>query len=241
MADGSRSKHFAIKLVPTCAYLMWAVATFYSKNPFSYLIWPTFMIISNIFKRYCFWALLMALGFSLSGCSKQDTPAAPAAVTAIAPAQMYDAVAKDGKGFTAGALMSAQTVYVLFDAQCPHCGALWNASLPLQKKVKFVWIPVSLMNPNSTLQGAALLNAANPVELMAAHEAALLAGNGGMMTDANPSAEAQASVKSNTLLFNSLGATSVPYMVAKNARTGAVVTNAGALQTPALATFLGVE
>ena len=160
---------------------------------------------------------------------------------AIAPAQSYDAVAKDGKGFTAGTLMSTQTVYVLFDAQCPHCGALWNASLPLQKKVKFVWIPVSLMNPKSTLQGAALLTAANPVELMTAHETALLAGTGGMMADANPSAEAQAAIKSNTQLFNSLGATSVPYIVAKNARTGAVVTKSGALQTPALAAFLGVD
>ena len=165
---------------------------------------------------------------------------APAAA-ATAPAQAYDVVANGGKGFTAGALMSAQTVYVLFDAQCPHCGMLWNASQPLQKKVKFVWIPVSLMNPKSTLQGAALLSAANPAELMTAHETALLAGHGGMIADGNPSADAQAAIKSNTQLFNSLGATSVPYIVAKNARTGAVVTNAGALQTPALAAFLGVD
>ena len=185
--------------------------------------------------------LLLALGAGLAGCTKQDTPATQSASAAIAPAQSYDAVAKDGKGFTAGALMSAQTAYVLFDAQCPHCGALWNASLPLQKKVKFVWIPVSLMNPKSTLQGAALLTAANPVELMTAHETSLLAGTGGMVADANPSAEAQAAIKSNTQLFNSLGATSVPYVVAKNARTGAVVTNSGALQTPALAAFLGVD
>ena len=185
-------------------------------------------------------AAALALGLGLASCSKQDTPAA-AAAAAISPAQSYDAVAKDGKGFTAGAMMSAQTVYVLFDAQCPHCGMLWNASEPLQKKVKFVWIPVSLMNPKSTLQGAALLTAANPVELMSAHESALLAGNGGMIADANPSPESQAAIKSNTQLFNSLGATSVPYIVAKNARTGTVVTNSGALQTPALAAFLGLD
>ena len=199
------------------------------------------MITLNVLKRHCLLALLLTLGFGMSGCSKQDTSAALTTAAAIAPAQMFDAVAKDGKGFTVGAMMSAQTVYVLFDAQCPHCGMLWNASLPLHKKLKFVWIPVSLMNPKSTLQGAALLNAANPAELMAAHEAALLAGNGGMMADASPSAEAQAFIKSNTLLFNSLGATSVPFIVAKNARTGSVITNAGALQTSALATFLGVE
>jgi thiol:disulfide interchange protein DsbG len=203
------------------------------------------MTLSTDFARFRVSALAPVLALLLSmgllGCTKQDTAATPAAATAIAPAQSYDALAKDGKGFTAGAMMSAQTAYVLFDPQCPHCGALWNASLPLQKKVKFVWIPVSLMNPKSTLQGAALLTAANPVELMTSHEAALLAGNGGMIADANPSAEAQAAMKANTLLFNSIGATSVPYIVAKNANTGAVVTNSGALQTPALAAFLGVE
>lgn len=199
------------------------------------------MIHSNLSQRVCFLALALGLSLSLASCSKQDTPTAPAAVTAVAPTQSYDVVAKDGKGFTAGALMSAQTVYVLFDAQCPHCGALWNASLPLQKKVKFVWIPVSLMNSKSTLQGAALLTAANPVEMMNAHEAALLAGTGGMIADANPTAESQAAIKSNTQLFNSLGATSVPYIVAKKVGSGAVVTNSGALQTTALAAFLGVD
>jgi len=192
--------------------------------------------------RSPFLALTLIIGAGLAGCSKQDGPTtAPATTAAVAPAQSYDVLAKDGKGFTAGAMMSAQTAYVLFDPQCPHCGALWKASLPLQKKVKFVWIPVSLMNPKSTLQGAALLTAANPVELMTAHETALSAGNGGMVADANPTADAQAAIKSNTLLFNSLGATSVPYIVTKNARNGQVVTNSGALQTPALAAFLGVD
>jgi thiol:disulfide interchange protein DsbG len=199
------------------------------------------MTISNFSPRLCLSAVALVLSLGLASCSKQDTPAAPTTAAAVAPAQSYDALAKDGKGFTAGAMMSTQTAYVLFDPQCPHCGALWKASLPLQKKVKFVWIPVSLMNPNSTLQGAALLTAANPVEMMTAHETGLMAGNGGMIADANPSAEAQATIKANTLLFNSLGATSVPYIVAKNASTGAVVTNSGALQTPALAAFLGVE
>ena len=195
----------------------------------------------NLPARVWLSVIVMTVFVALTGCSRQDAAPGPAGAAAVPVAQSYDAVAKDGKGFTAGALMSAQTVYVLFDAQCPHCGALWNASLPLQKKVKFVWVPVSLMNPKSTLQGAALLSAANPAELMSAHEAALLAGNGGMMADPNPTAEAQAAIKSNTLLFNSLGATSVPYIVAKNMRSGSVVTNAGALQTPELATFLGVD
>ena len=196
----------------------------------------------NFSHRLSLLAASLALAAAFTGCSKQDTPASPTAAAAVvAPAQSYDALAKDAKGFTAGALMSTQTAYVLFDPQCSHCGKLWNASLPLQKKVKFVWIPVSLMNPKSTLQGAALLTAANPVEMMMVHETSLLAGAGGMTADANPSAESQAAIKSNTLLFNSLGATSVPYIVAKNARTGTVMTRAGAMPTAELAAFLGAD
>jgi thiol:disulfide interchange protein DsbG len=48
-------------------------------------------------------------------------------------------------------------------------------------------------------------------------------------------------IKKNTLLFNSMGVESVPYIVAKNARTGQVITNNGALSTAALADFLGIE
>ena len=206
------------------------------------LICAPVMTHLNFSHRLCFLAASLALAAAFTGCSKQDTPAAPTAAAAVvAPAQSYDALAKDAKGFTAGALMSTQTAYVLFDPQCSHCGKLWNASLPLQKKVKFVWIPVSLMNPKSTLQGAALLTAANPVEMMMVHETSLLAGAGGMTADANPSAESQAAIKSNTLLFNSLGATSVPYIVAKNARTGTVMTRAGAMPTAELAAFLGAD
>ncbi len=190
---------------------------------------------------FVFAALAIALFMGLAACSKQDATSAPAAATAIAPADSYDAIAKQGKGFTAGAMMSAQTVYVMFDPQCPHCGALWNASIPLQKKVKFVWIPVSLMNAKSTPQGAALLSSANPVEAMTAHENALLGGGSGMSASSSMSPETEAAIKTNTQLFNSLGATSVPYIVAKDARTGKVVTNSGALPTAALTAFLGVE
>ena len=187
-------------------------------------------------------AALLPLAIGLTACSKQDASltASPAAAS-VAPSASYDTVASQGKGFTAGALMSTQIAYVLFDPQCPHCGALWNASLPLQSKMKFVWVPVSLMNSKSTPQGAALLTSANPVQAMTAHETALLAGGSGMSAPSSMTPESEAAIKSNTLLFNSLGATSVPFIVAKNARTGEVVTNSGALQTAALATFLGVD
>lgn len=188
---------------------------------------------------------------ALAACSKPDTSATTAATTAASaaaasatalakPEQRYEAVAEQGKGFTVGALMGANTVYVLFDPQCPHCGHLWEASLPLHSKAKFVWMPVAIMNGKSAPQGAALLTAANPTEAMSAHEKLILAGSGGSSASASVATEIEQAIKKNTALFTSLGADSVPYIVAKNARTGQVVTRGGALDTAALAEFLGL-
>ncbi len=182
--------------------------------------------------------IVAACALVLTGCSQQDAPTKP---TAVATAQSYDAVVAQGKGFTVGAMMSANAVYVLFDPQCPHCGHLWEASKPLLKKVKFIWVPVSIINGNSAPQGAALLSTANPMELMSTHETSILAGTGGLPTAAGASPEVELAIKKNTLLFNSMGVESVPYIVAKNARTGQVITNNGALSTAALADFLGIE
>ena len=186
------------------------------------------------------------LALTIAGCSKQESANPPAAGTAAPsqsalPAQPYDAVAAQGKGFTVGAMMSTQTVYVMFDPQCPHCGHLWEASLPLQKKVKFVWVPVAFISPKSAPQGAALLSAANPGEAMTEHEKSILGGTGGMAAASNVSAEMEAAIKTNTTLFNQLKVDSVPYVLAKNMKTGQMVTNTGAMSTAALAEFLGVD
>jgi thiol:disulfide interchange protein DsbG len=186
---------------------------------------------------------LVAAVAGLAACSKTEEPATSAAAPAassVPPAQVYEKVATAGKGFTVGALMSANPVFVLFDPQCPHCGHLWQTSQPLLGKVKFVWMPVSFINGKSAPQGAAILAAGNPAEFMAAHEASLLAGTGGTPLPASMAPEHEATIKANTELFNSLKVESVPYIVAKNLKTGAVVTNAGAMETAALAEFLGV-
>jgi thiol:disulfide interchange protein DsbG len=184
-------------------------------------------------------AALAALALGLSGCSPQDagddkTPMAK-------PALPYEAVAAQGTGFTVGAMMSANAVYVLFDPQCPHCGHLWEASVPLHSKVKFVWIPVSFINAKSGPQGGALLSAANPAALMAEHEKSILSGGGGVSAIAAVPMEINKAIKKNTQLFNSLGVESVPYIVAKNLRTGQLVTNTGAMSTTALAELLGLN
>ena len=184
--------------------------------------------------------LVTALVLTLTACSKQDA-ATPAAATAANPAQSYIDVSTKTKGFTVGAMMSSHTVYVLFDPQCPHCGHLWQQSQPLLKKVKFVWIPVAFINAKSAPQGAALMTAANPAELMATHEASILAGTGGISASSSVPADIEAAIKANTQLLNSMGVESVPFIIAKNANTGQVVTNTGALETAALAGFLGLD
>jgi thiol:disulfide interchange protein DsbG len=175
----------------------------------------------------------------LMACSpKNDTPAPQAA--ALTPAQVADKIAAEGKGFTVGAMMGANTVYVLFDPQCPHCGHLWEAAKPLLGKVKFVWIPVSIINAKSGAQGAALLASSNPLDAMTAHEASILAGTGGMSAMGSVSAEVEAAVKGNTALFNSLGLESVPFVANKNATSGVAQVHSGSMETAALSAWLGL-
>lgn len=186
--------------------------------------------------------LATALLIAVTGCSQQDTPAkAAVSASTSSPEQSFADVAAKTKGFTVGAMMSANTVYVLFDPQCPHCGHLWQQSQPLLKKVKFVWIPVAFINAKSAPQGAALLAAGNPAELMTTHETSVLAGTGGIAASASIPAEIETAIKANTQLLNSMGVESVPYIIAKHAQSGQVVTNTGAMETIALAKLLGVE
>jgi thiol:disulfide interchange protein DsbG len=182
------------------------------------------------------------MALTLGACSKQEPSTASAsAPTAPVASNSYDAVATTGKGFAVGALMSAQTVYVLFDPQCPHCGHLWQASIPLHNKVKFVWVPIAFNTGKSLSQAVALLSAVNPLETMSAHEQSLLAGTGGIDASSSLPPDLEQSVKNNTQLLNSLGVESVPFLVAKNRKTGAVVSNTGAMDTGPLAQLLGID
>lgn len=196
--------------------------------------------------------VLTAIVLAATGCSKTETPAPSATpntstvpTTSTAPAantvSSYDMVAANSKGFSVGALMSAQAVYVLFDPQCPHCGRLWQASLPLHNKVKFVWIPIAFSPAKSLPQGAALLISANPVETMNAHEQSLLAGTGGMAASVDVPEELKQAIANNTQLLNRLGVDSVPFLLGKHRKTGEIVSFNGALETAALANLLGIE
>lgn len=183
-------------------------------------------------------AWLVAACMALAACSQQDSTS-----TKDTPKRnpSVEIVAAEAKGFTVGAMMNANAVYVFFDAQCPHCAHLWEASVPLHKKAKFVWIPVGLINPSSSSQGAALLASADPALSMAAHEKSMLAGQGGISAPSSVDPAMADAIKSNTRLFNNLGVESVPFIVARNPRTGLTVTRSGSLATAPLAELIGVD
>jgi thiol:disulfide interchange protein DsbG len=185
-------------------------------------------------------AAAVAAAIALAGCgdSRKEAKADPKAPPVISvSAASLDTIAKDGKGFSVGPSMSARTVYVFFDPQCPHCAALWQASKPLKSQARWVWIPVALLNDNSAPQGATLLAAPDPAAAMDQHETELLAKRGGIKIVPGGDVEG---VKQNTKLLNSLGFSAVPALVGKHAQTGEIVTLEGAAPAAVLAQKLGL-
>lgn len=179
-------------------------------------------------------ALLVACLF-ISACNNATAPSSDK--SASKPVSTA-AIAAEATGFTVGQAMAARTVYVFFDPQCPHCSELWRNAKPLNNKVKFVWIPVGLMNASSTAQGATLLAATDPVAAMDEHEASMTAKRGGLGAG-NALDSHKATIAKNTALFNQFGFTSIPTIVSTHAQTGAVVTNQGSMTTAALSGLLG--
>lgn len=188
-------------------------------------------------------ALAIAPLATLTACSKNDEAASPAAA---APSgrkpngiEAY-AIAQRGTGFTVGALMAANTVYVFFDSTCPHCAELWKSSQPLLGKLKMVWMPIGLLRPQSGPQGAAILSAPDPAKAMNEHEASVLARGGGISVPSGLPDDVLQKVKDNTELFRQLQAESVPLIVYRNAQSGQHGMHAGAVDTATLASLAGV-
>ena len=180
-----------------------------------------------------------AAAFVLAACGKEnatETGAPPAATVAVS----LEKIASDAQGFNVGSTMSTRVVYVFFDAQCPHCAALWEAAKPLKSQARFVWIPVGLLGDRSVSQGAAILNAADPVAAMEQNESSVREHTGGI--SAMGITEAQRDiVKKNTQLLTAFGFAGVPTIVGKNAASGELVTIDGALPTQGLAQRLGLN
>jgi thiol:disulfide interchange protein DsbG len=189
-------------------------------------------------KALKFLVATFAAAFFLSAC--KEAPDSAGAAKAPAEPVSIAAIESEARGFPVGSTMSVRTVYVFFDPQCPHCAQLWQSAKPLKSQAKFVWIPVSLINKTSEAQGATLLAAPDPVAAMDQHEASILAKTGGISASGDTDA-LKASVVKNTALMTRFGFASVPTIVAQNAQTGALVSREGALPTPGLANFLGLQ
>jgi thiol:disulfide interchange protein DsbG len=183
-------------------------------------------------------ALLASL-LALTGCKDASQAPAAGAAPAATSAVSIPAIATEAKGFTVGSAMSVRTVSVFFDPQCPHCAVLWEQAKPLKSQAKFVWIPVGLINPASTSQGAAILAAADPAAAMDAHEASMTQKTGGITATGNLD-PFKAAVEANTKLMNRFQFQGVPTLVAKHAVTGELVVKEGAQPTAILAAELGL-
>lgn len=178
---------------------------------------------------------------ALAACGKKDETSskAPGAPAAASVPVTLEKIASDAKGFNVGSTMSTRVVYVFFDAQCPHCAALWEAAKPLKPQARFVWMPVGLLGEKSFSQGAAILAAPDPVAAMEQNEASVQQHTGGISA-MNISDAQLAPVKANTELFTQFGFGGVPTIVGKNATTGELVTIDGAIGTAGLAQRLGL-
>jgi thiol:disulfide interchange protein DsbG len=182
---------------------------------------------------------------ALAACSDKTPGDATAATPATPPAakmparEAYEAAA-GASGFTVGAMMAANTVYVFFDPTCPHCAALWMNAKPLATRLKVVWVPVGFLQRSSAPQGATILSASDPAAAMAENEASVLEHRGGITVAPTLPDAVLDKVKANTELFRRFGEDSVPLIVFKNGRTGEFGTHAGAVSTEQLAAMAGL-
>lgn len=183
-------------------------------------------------------SLAAASVLTLAGCEDSvKATSEPTLVSASQPLSM-ELLQRSANGFTVGQEMSTRVVYVFYDMQCPHCGHLWDAAKPLLQNVKFVWVPVGMLNRASIAQGATILEAKDPITAMDEHEKSLAARRGGMPADSGAMDRLGDKVRANSKLLESMGAQSVPYIVTKDPITGAMVTRAGALPTNELRALL---
>ena len=157
-----------------------------------------------------FLLLAFPLLLSLSACapiikapSESMTEAHVKTLTQEQRATMVARLEKEVLGFSVGK-PSPNRAYVFFDPSCSYCTDLWREAALLKEQVEFVWIPVAFMGWDSTLLGAAMLDAANPAGMMSANEEAMRTSGAPLTLTAEPSEASVSTVSSNTDLLNSL-------------------------------------
>lgn len=189
-------------------------------------------------KRLFLTAFVLAASL-FAGCSDKAPPSGASAAPSETVVPSEQVIQAGAKGFAVGSVVARRTVYVFFDAQCPHCGALWEAAKPLASQAKFVWIPVAFMGKASIAQGAALLAAADPLVAMNEHEQSLAAHRGGIAAMSATDA-LRLQVDANTKVLNSFSVASIPWTFTVDPTTGQPVIVPGARPTADYARALGL-
>lgn len=175
-----------------------------------------------------------------TACSKSgDTPVAKqsASVSVGKEEKIYNEV-KNLNFFNSGSLMAATQVYVLFDPQCPHCGALWKEVKGI-KGVNFKWIPVAFMKSQSLEQGAMFLSSSDPTQDMNSHEELMDKKTGGIIAS-NIKPQNRDKVKINTEYWKQ-NFESVPTLVFQHSQTKKYTVLAGGLPKEQLIKAFGLN
>ncbi len=130
-------------------------------------------------------------------------------------AGLYDQFFMDAKGFDMSTPKNPLlSVFVVFDPQCPDCIQFWKLSSQFRDRVRFIWLPVAILNSRSELQGALILSAPNPADMMARQVNQYDAPSRGLATDdLRISGSTRDDVWSNSRMFRRAGGKNVPYLL----------------------------
>lgn len=129
--------------------------------------------------------------------------------------ELYDQFFIDAKGFEmVKSKSTVPTVFVVFDPQCPDCIQFWRVAKSFDKRVPFIWLPVAVLNSRSELQGALILSASNPAEMMERQVTMFETSSRGLTTDGvSVSRSARDDVWKNSRIFRRAGGKSVPFIL----------------------------
>lgn len=152
-------------------------------------------------------------------------------------ATLYKLVTEKMVGFQSGNSSSGVGMVVVFDPQCPHCGKVWVESSRLAKEVNFAWIPVPMMNKQSTEQGAMLLGSTDPIADMNKHEELLLSGKGGLAMDMPVYERGVARIETNRQLATDLKIDAVPLILFRKAN-GEILSTVGGVRAEELVVMI---
>ena len=156
--------------------------------------------------------------------------------------RLFDQIFIDGKGFEMGGSSGAtQTVYIIFDPQCPDCIGFWNLANKFKKQVRFIWMPVAILNSRSEPQGAILLSSPNPIETMNQQVLSFNTASRGISTEGVVvSNDAREDVWRNSRMFRRAGGKNVPFAIYQDAQNK--IMGSADIETPeSLTKFLKIS